>query len=250
MLIGCSKAPITHRTQIITSDESKELALGKKMSDKILSRSKISTNLKAINMVNDVGMKIVKVVNQDYNTSNYDWEFTIIDDKWKASAICLPGGRVFIYSGLFPYLDNADELAVVLGHEIAHALARHKVERKASSVISNFTTDVMKLLIDIDTSSLAIQKDREKNRADELMSEWIMLPHSRTHEYEADHIGLVLSSKAGYNPKASLHFWNKFPQNSAIKPEYASTHPTPINRMKKIEILMPSLLSLYQKTKM
>ena len=245
LFIGCSQAPVTHRNQIITSDNSKELALAKKMSDKILKRSKISKNQKAIKMVNEVGMKLVEVVNQEYNTNSYDWKFTVIEDQWKASAICLPNGSVFIYSGLFPYINNDDELAVVLGHEIAHALARHKVERKTSSAISSFTADVMKLLILIDTSTIEIQKEREREKADELMNEWIMLPHSRTHEYEADHIGLVLSAKAGYNPKASLSFWKKFPQKSAIKPEYASTHPTPLNRMKKIETLIPSLLLFY-----
>jgi len=245
--IGCSKAPITNRNQIITTDKSKELALGKKMSNRILRRTTISKNKKAIDIVNEVGMKIVKVVNQDYNTTNYEWKITVLDDKFKASAVCLPGGRVFIYSGLFPYLDNKDELAVVLGHEIAHALARHKVERKASSIMSNFSASIIKILIDEDKSILKIQKDREKNRADEMMKEWVVLPYSRTHEYEADHIGLILSTKAGYNPKAFLSFWRKFPQESIVKPEYSSTHPTPVNRMKKIEALMPSLMLLYNK---
>jgi len=245
--IGCSKAPITHRNQIITINKANELALSKKMSDTILKRSKISNNKKAIKMVNEVGMNIVKIVNNNYHTNNYQWKFTVIENRWKASAICLPGGQVFVYSGLFPYIDNIDELAVVLGHEIAHALARHNAEKRTSSSISDFTTEAMKLLIYIDPTTLKIQKDREQNRVDELMHEWVTLPHSRTHEYEADHIGLVLSSKAGYNPKASLSFWRKFSEKSSIKPEYASTHPTPLNRMKEIEKLMPSLLLFYQR---
>ena len=246
-VIGCSKAPITHRTQIIVTPTSKELALGQKMANKILKRSKISQNKKAIKMVNEVGMKLVEVVNKEYHTSNYNWKFTVIDDPWRANAFCLPGGAVFVYSGLFPYLDNADELAIVLGHEIAHALARHSVERKTNLTISKFSKNFMKLLILLDTTTLQIQKERENKRADVLINEWITLPHSRTQEYEADHIGLVLCAKAGYNPKASISFWKKFPQKSAIKPEYASTHPSPLNRIKKIEELMPSLLLLYQK---
>ena len=244
--IGCSKAPVTNRNQIITMDRAKELALGKKMSNRILRRTPISKNQKAIDMVNEVGMKIVKVVNQDYNTTNYEWKFTVVEDKWRASAVCLPGGRVFVYSGLFPYLDNKDELAVVLGHEIAHALARHKVERKASSIMSNFSAGIIKILIHEDKSILKMQREKEKNRADEMMKEWVVLPHSRTHEYEADHIGLVLSTKAGYNPQSALSFWSKFPQESIIKPEYSSTHPTPVKRMKKIEELMQSLILLYK----
>lgn len=247
LFVGCSQAPITHRGQIIVTSSSKELALGKKMSNKILKRSKISKNQKAIKMVNEIGMRLVEVVNRDYNTTNYSWKFTVIDNQWRANAFCLPGGSVFVYSGLFPYIDNRDELAVVLGHEIAHALARHKVERKAHLAISDFTTDIMKLLVFLDPSTIKGQKRRDQERVTKLIDEWITLPHSRTQEYEADHIGLVLCAKAGFNPQASISFWKKFPQQSAIKPEYASTHPSPLNRIKRIEELMPSLLLLYHK---
>lgn len=242
---GCSKAPVTNRNQIITTDRDKELVFGRKMAKRILRKTALSKNQKAINMVNEVGMKIVKVIKKDYNTSSYKWKFTVLDDTFKASAVSLPDGNVFVYSGLFPYLDNADELAVVLAHEMAHTLARHKVERKSSSVMANFTVGVLQIFIDLDKNTAKIQKDTEKNRVEEMITEWVVLPHSRTHEYEADHIGLILSTKAGFNPKAALSFWRKFPQESVIKPEYSSTHPTPVHRMQKIEELMPSLTNIF-----
>jgi len=247
LIWGCTKVPISNRTQIMIEDRTSEIELGKKISKKIRRRTPKSKNQKAIKLTNEIGEAIVKVIKKEYNRLPIKWSFTVLEDRWKASAICLPNGDVFIYSGLFPYIDNRDELAVVIGHEMAHTLARHKIERKTNSNISNFVAGIMKTAITLDKMTLEMQKKREKKSIDNLIKDWMVLPHSRTDEYEADHIGLVLSTKAGYNPKAGLSFWRKFTQESIMKVEYFSTHPSALHRIEKIEELMPSLLSIYRK---
>jgi len=242
LIIGCSQTPITNRVQIITTSKAQELKQGKNLYNKILKRVKLSQNKKAIEIINRVGQKLLKVINQEYDTSNYDWQFNIVDNKWVANAVCFPAGGVLIYSGLFPYIDNEDELAVVLGHEIAHALARHRVESKTNLSLSKVFEEITKIYLYMDKNSLAFQKEIDNKKAETLIKEWINLPHSRKQEYEADYIGLILSSKAGYNPKAYLSFWRKFAQESARKPEFASTHPTPKHRIEKMEEILRKIL--------
>ena len=239
LFIGCTKAPITGRSQLIMIDKQQELALGFQSAQEVLKKEKISSDPQKNAMVKRIGQRIANVSGQ----SNYKWEFFVIENDKEANAFCLPGGKVFVYTGLFKYVANDDELAAVMGHEIGHALARHGAERMSRGQLAQTGGQLL--------SAVMQGRGNPQNTAMVMQAFGIgtqlgiMLPHSRVQEYEADHIGLVLAAKAGYNPQAALSFWEKFSKNGQTPPEYLSTHPAPVNRIKEIRALLPQLMPLY-----
>jgi len=243
LFIGCSKAPITGRNQLIMVSPQQELALGYQSAKEVLKKEKVSTDPEKNAMVKRIGERIAKVTGQN----SYKWEFFVIDNDKEANAFCLPGGKVFVYTGLFKYVSNDDELAAVMGHEIGHALARHGAERMSAGQLQQIGGQVLGAVMagrgDPQNTAMVMQ-------AFGIGSELgVMLPHSRTQEYEADNIGLVLSAKAGYNPQSALIFWEKFAKDGKTPPEYLSTHPAPANRIAKIKALLPKVMPIYQANK-
>lgn len=243
LFIGCSKAPITGRNQLIMIDPQQEVALGYQSAKEVLATEKVSTDPQKSAMVQRIGKRIAAVTTQ----SNYAWEFFVIDNDQEANAFCLPGGKVFVYTGLFKYVANDDELAGVMGHEIGHALARHGAERMSAGQLQQMGGQVLNAVMQ--------GRGNPQNTAAVMQAFGIgtelgvMLPHSRTQEYEADHIGLVLAAKAGYNPQASLTFWEKFSKDGQTPPEYLSTHPAPTNRIEEIKALLPQVMPIYEANK-
>ena len=248
LFIGCSKAPITGRNQFITVSPQQELALGFQSAKQVLEKEKVSSDPQKNAMVKRIGARIAQVATNQYPVAkNFTWEFFVIENNEEANAFCLPGGKVFVYTGLFKYADNDDELAAVMGHEIGHALARHGAERMSSSQVQQVSGQVLG----------AVMQGRGNPQNTAMVMQafgigtqlGIMLPHSRTQEYEADHIGLVLAAKAGYNPNSALSFWEKFGRSGKTPPEYLSTHPAPTNRIATIRALLPKVMPLYQASK-
>ena len=243
LFIGCSKAPITGRTQFITVSPQQELALGFQSAKQVLEKEKVSQDPQKNAMVKRIGQRIANVTGQ----TNYVWEFFVIENDEEANAFCLPGGKVFVYTGLFKYASNDDELAAVMGHEIGHALARHGAERMSAGQLQQMGGQVLGAVMqgrgDPQNTAMVMQAFGIGSQLG------IMLPHSRTQEYEADTIGLVLSAKAGYNPNSALSFWEKFAKSGKSAPEYLSTHPAPANRIAKIKALLPQLMPVYQANK-
>jgi predicted Zn-dependent protease len=243
LFIGCTKAPITGRKQFIMISPQEEIQLGYQSAKEVLTKQKISRDPQMNAMVRRVGERIAKATGQN----NYKWEFFVIDNDKEANAFCLPGGKVFVYSGLFKYISNDDELASVMGHEIGHALARHGAERMSRGALAQMGGQVLQ--------SVMVGRGNPQNTAMVMQAFGIgtqlgvMLPHSRTQEYEADHIGLVLMAKAGYNPKAALTFWEKFAKSGQTPPEYLSTHPAPSHRIATIKKLIPQVMPLYEKAR-
>jgi len=241
LFISCTKAPITGRNQLIMVSPQQEIQLGYQSAKQILSKEKISHDPRLNAMVKRVGERIAKVTGKN----DYKWEFFVIDNDKEANAFCLPGGKVFVYTGLFKYISNDAELAAVLGHEIGHALARHGAERISRGELVNMGGQVLQ--------SVMMGKGNPQNTAMVMQAFGVgtqlgvMLPHSRTQEYEADHIGLVLMAKAGYNPNAALTFWEKFQNSGKTPPEYLSTHPAPANRIATIKKLIPKVMPIYEK---
>jgi len=242
--IGCTKAPITGRNQLIMVSPQQELALGFESAKQVLQKEKVSNDPQKNAQVKRIGQRIATVTEQAY-APGYQWEFFVIDNNEEGNAFCLPGGKVFVYTGLFKYAANDDELAAVMGHEIAHALARHGAERMSAGQLQQVGGQVLGAVmqsqgVSAPSTNVAMQAFGIGTQLG------VMLPHSRTQEYEADQIGLLLSAKAGYDPRAALSFWQKFGASGETPPEYLSTHPAPANRISEIKALLPKAIPLYE----
>ncbi|SFV55256.1 Zn-dependent protease with chaperone function [hydrothermal vent metagenome] len=248
LFIGCSKVPITGRSQFITISPQQELALGFQSAKEVLKKEKLSTDPQKNAMVKRVGQRIAQVATKEYPIAkNFTWEFFVIQNDKEANAFCLPGGKVFVYTGIFKYVSNDDELAAVMGHEIGHALARHGAERMSRGQLQQAGAQVLGAVMQGQGNP---QNTAMVMQAFGIGSQLgIMLPHSRTQEYEADTIGLFISAKAGYNPKSALTFWEKFAKSGQTPPEYLSTHPAPANRIAKLRALLPKVMPIYEANK-
>ena len=245
LFIGCTKAPITGRDQFIMINAQQEMQLGLQSEKQILQKERVSHDPQKNAMVKRVGKRIAHIASSQYPTAkNFQWEFFVIDNDKEANAFCLPGGKVFVYTGLFKYVASDAELASVMGHEIGHALARHGAERMSRGQLAQVSGQVLQ--------GIMVGQGNPQNTAAVMQAFGIgtqlgvMLPHSRTQEYEADHIGLVLMAKAGYNPNAALSFWDKFSKSGRTPPEYLSTHPAPRNRIETIKKLIPKVMPYYR----
>ncbi len=177
------------------------------------------------------------------STSQYEWEFTVIQDDQTVNAWAMPGGKVAVYTGILPIAQGDAGLAVVMSHEIAHAVARHGNERMTQGLL----VDLGGLAI-----SEALQKQPEQTRGLFLASYGVgtqigaLLPYSRLHESEADRIGLTLMARAGYDPREAIPFWQRMNQTGGPRPpEFLSTHPAPASRIANIETYLPEALALY-----
>jgi predicted Zn-dependent protease len=212
-----------------------ELALGFESAKQVLQTQKVSTDPVRNAQVKRIGQRIAKTTEALHHV-NYQWEFFVIDNDKEANAFCLPGGKVFVYTGLFKYAANDDELASVMGHEIGHALARHGAERMSRGQLAQVSGQVLNAVMvgrgNPQSTSMVMQAFGVGTQLG------VMLPHSRDQELEADEIGIVLASKAGYKASAALTFWNKFAKSGETPPEYLSTHPAPQNRIARIRSII------------
>ncbi len=234
LAVGCAKAPLTGRTQFIMVSPQQEMQLGLSASQKILSNAKLSTDRRLNERVRRIGQRIANVTGQ----RNYRWEFHVID-KDVMNAFCLPGGKVFFYTGILKIMENDDQIAAVMGHEIAHAIARHGAERMSMQQASNFGAQVLAMALKIPPKYQGLYA-----QAYGLTSQvGLMLPFSRQHEHEADQIGVYLMYKAGYNVHEAVTFWKRMKQASKGKtpPEFLSTHPSNDSRIHAIEAFIKVL---------
>lgn len=225
LIIGCtSKAPVTNRSQAIWIPVSQELALGEKSYKQTLAKSKVIKNTPASKRVQRIGQQIAKAVNNDYK-----WEFNLIDNKAK-NAFCLPGGKVVVYTGILEVAKNDDQLATVISHEIAHALARHGAERMTTALGLSGLQLIGNIALGSSGYSTAF------NVAYGLGSQYgVQLPYGRMQENEADEVGIHLMHEAGYNIHESLNFWKNMSKGSSKIPEFLSTHPSSSTRIKNIK---------------
>ncbi len=219
----CARAPHTGRLQLIMIGDGTMNQLGADAYRETLKGEKISTDARLTRIVERVGWRIARASNQP----NFEWEFKLIDDPDVVNAFCLPGGKVAVYSGILPVAETEAGLAVVLGHEVAHATARHGAERMSQQLGAN-------LVLEAANAGLKNNKNRDLIMAGLGVGATVgvLLPYSRTHESEADEIGLIYMSKAGYDPREAPRFWERM--NSMAKggrpPELLSTHPSPEKR--------------------
>lgn len=232
---GCETAPITGRSQFIIMSGAQATQMGLQAYQQILSKSKLSTNQDYIRRVRTIGRRIANVSGQP----DLAWEFNVIEDK-SPNAFALPGGKVAVHTGLFSVARNDNQLAAVMAHEVGHAIARHGSERVSTQ-----------MAVQVGLAGLSAaggqQYGQFVNLAAQAASLGIVLPFTRNQESEADHIGIILMAKAGYDPRASVPLWENFKKAGGSRPpEFLSTHPAPQTRINRLNALMPQALAIYR----
>ena len=238
LFLGCVTTPVSERRSLVLIPFEKEVALGEKTYRDILKNEKLSLDGQLITIVDRVGHQLAAVSPMPH----LKWEFKLIESPQK-NAFALPGGKVAIYTGILPVCANEAGLAAVMGHEIAHAIARHGAQRMSRSLI-------LAGLMDIASSSLSSHENQEEILAALGVGTnvGLTLPFSRSNESEADEIGLTLMAKAGYDPGEAERFWDRFSKmkQGASPPEILSTHPAGTTRIEDIRRLLPKANQTYR----
>ncbi len=252
IVYSCSTVPITGRSQLSLVSASEINTLSFQQYSEFLKENKLSTDATNTNMVKRVGLNIQKAVETYFAQNNlsgelngYAWEFNLIESS-EVNAWCMPGGKVVVYTGILPITQNEIGLAVVMGHEIAHAVAQHGAERMSQGLLQQLGGVAL---------SVALQKEPEQTKNLYLTAYGlgstigVILPYSRTQESEADRLGIIFMAMAGYNPNTAIDFWTRMSQNKtgASPPVFLSTHPSDQTRIADLKKYMPEALAYYKK---
>ncbi len=248
---SCSRVAITGRKQLNIVPDSMMNSMALQSYNEFLKANKLSGNVQQTAMVKNVGAKIQKAVEKycaEHSISsqirNYQWEFNLVEDS-NINAWCMPGGKVVVYTGLMPVAQNDAGLAVVMGHEIAHAIAKHGSERMSQGLI----VEMGGVALDV-----ALANKPEQTRSIFMQSYGlgsqvgVLLPYSRLHENEADRMGLIFLAMAGFNPNEAVSFWERMAASSKgpKPPELLSTHPADSKRISNIKNLIPEAMQYYK----
>ena len=250
-LAGCSEVEITGRQQFNIVPDSLMNSMSFQSYGEFLAEHKVITGTEQAQMVKRVGSRIQNAVEQycdEYampdRLDGYKWEFNIVDDP-NINAWCMPGGKVVVYTGIMPIAQTETGLAVVMGHEIGHAFAKHGAERMSHALIVQMGGMALSTAI----------KDRPEQTKNLFMQSYGIgtklgvLKYSRTHENEADHLGLIFMAMAGYNPEEAIGFWQRMTaqKKGAQPPEFLSTHPADETRIQNLKDLLPDAMTYYKK---
>ena len=248
-LASCSSVPMTGRKQIVAIPSSQMIALSNESYSKVLEENQVSSNTYYVEQVKEVGARLTRAVEQylhqnglEAYVEGYNWQYTVLVSD-QLNAWCMPGGQIAFYEGIMPVCRDDNGIAVVMGHEIAHAVAQHGNERMSQQ-----------LLIQLGGVALSEALKTQKEETIDLAliafgvgsKLGVELPFSRTHESEADELGLYFMAMAGYDPRTAPEFWSRMEaQNSVEIPEFLSTHPSPSNRIENLNRLMPRAMEYY-----
>lgn len=255
LICSCAEVAVTHRQglHLVSNTELNSMSLQEY--DRVLKASRLSTDKSKIDRVTRVGNRIARAAEafledsgQGRKIRDYQWEFSVIEDEKTANAWCMPGGKVAVYTGILPYAVNDAGLSVVMGHEVAHALADHGNERMSQG-----------LLTQMGGMALSMALSRKPQQTRELFmtafgltaNVGVLLPYSRLHETEADHIGLLIMGRAGYDPREAIPFWERMGKKGGTRPpELLSTHPAPDSRITAIRAILPEAIQYYDQSKL
>ena len=249
MLGACSKAPITDRRQLKIIPESKLNAQAAQIFEKVKEKEKMSDDIKTLNEIKDIGKRMEDSISEYFYranlndpTINFDWEYILIDNKKVKNAWCMPGGKIAVYTGILDVTKNTNGLASVMGHEIAHAVARHSAERASQSILMDAGTYALEKFI-LGSNMTGYTRDLYS----QLRQVGLELPFSRNQESEADYLGLIFMSLAGYNIEESYKIWERMmdANDGKTKAEFWSTHPSSDNRIKKLKEWIPIVSNNY-----
>jgi predicted Zn-dependent protease len=251
MQTSCSRVAITGRKQLNIVPDSMMNSMALQSYNEFVSSHKLSANTQQTAMVKNVGTRIQNAVEKycaEHNLAsqikNYRWEFNLVEDP-NINAWCMPGGKVVVYTGLMPVAQNEAGLAVVMGHEIAHAIAKHGSERMSQG-----------LLVEMGGVALDVALTNEPEQTKSIFMQsyglgsqiGVLLPYSRLHESEADRMGLIFMAMAGYNPNEAVSFWERMAasKQGQAPPELLSTHPADSKRISNIKKLLPEAMQYYK----
>jgi predicted Zn-dependent protease len=241
LVVACTQAPITQRSQLILVSAEEETKLGAQAYREVLSKSPTVKSGRYVEPVRRIGERLARAAGR----SDYKWEFAVIDEPKQVNAFALPGGKVAVYTGIFPVAQDSDGLAVVMGHEIAHVIARHGAERMSQGLATQVGANVLGAAVGGSAGGNLVLA------AYGLGAQLgVLLPYSRTQESEADRIGLILMAKAGYDPRAATGFWERMARASSGggTPEFLSTHPGHETRTQQIREWLPEAMQHFSAT--
>jgi predicted Zn-dependent protease len=249
---GCETNPYTGRSQLLIYSVSEEMQLGARAYSQVKNDPKLkqSQDPREIEPVKRVVARIVEAAKRSKYAemaNQFQWEVMVIKDDKTMNAFALPGGKIAVYTGIFPVAKTEAGLAAVLGHEVTHALARHGAERMSQGQLTNVTLQVL------GTAAGTAGGNAKLGQAAMAalgagVQVGVLLPFSRKHESEADYIGILLAADAGYDPRESVHLWERMEQVSGGKgpSEFLSTHPGHETRIEQLKKWMPEAMAIYQ----
>lgn len=251
LLSSCSSVPLTGRKQMLLVGDQEVLTSSLTQYNDYMKSATVSTDKTKTAQVVRVGKNIaaateayLKVNGLESEIQNFSWEFNLVKSN-DVNAFCMPGGKIVVYEGILPYTSTDAELAAIMGHEVAHAVAKHSNERMSQQLMTEYGASILGTALS--GTSTAVQGVASTVYG--LGAQYgVTLPYSRKHEYEADHMGLIFMAIAGYDPNAAITFWQKMASgNQASVPEIMSTHPSDANRIAQLKQYLPDALKYYKK---
>ncbi len=245
LLGGCGSVPLTGRKQMLLVSDAEVLTASLTQYNEYIKTATPSTNAKQNAMVTRVGKKLAVATEQylknnglAHEIQNFAWDFRLVKDE-QVNAFCMPGGKIVVYEGLMKLIASDDELAVIIGHEVAHAVAKHSNERMSQQILAQYGAQALGQIL----SGKSAAAQQIGNTVFGLGAQFgVMLPFSRQHEIEADYMGLIFMAMAGYNPNVAVSFWEKMSAGSGGSvPEFMSTHPSDATRINEMKKRMPEI---------
>lgn len=253
LLVSCgttSTVPITGRKQNLMVSDQQILSLSNQQYTEYMKTAKPSTNKKNTEMVKRVGQKLATAVTNYLNNNglssevaNFQWEFNLVQDQ-QINAFCMPGGKIVVYEGILPVTQDETSLAIVLGHEIAHAVAKHSAEQMSTAIRQQYGAQALSVVLSGAGASTGMQNIA--GTVFGLGAKGASAKYSRNHESEADHLGIIFAAMAGYNPDAAVAFWQRMSAHTGGgSTSWLSTHPSDATRIKQIQGWLPEARKYY-----
>lgn len=246
LLVSCGTVPLTGRKQILLISDAELVSASLSQYDDYMKTAPLSTDRAKTATVENVGKRIAAATESylkqnglEKELANFQWDFKLVKDN-QVNAFCMPGGKIVVYEGLLPLTASDDELAVVIGHEIGHAVAKHSNERMSQEMVAQYGAAILDAALSTKSSAIRSLGNTVFGLSAQV---GMMLPYSRQHEYEADHLGMILMTLAGYNPESAISFWQKMSaKGSGGRSDFLSTHPSDEKRVAELQRRLPEMV--------